>query len=85
MRRRDNSVAFLRHELGSTRTHCGLQTICVTVSGGVAAVGEAGLDEALKQADRALYQAKHEGRDRMMLAAGQGAGVHPIARRLNAA
>ena len=41
----------------------------VTVSGGVAVLGHGGLDEALKQADRALYQAKDGGRDQLALAA----------------
>jgi diguanylate cyclase (GGDEF)-like protein len=40
-----------------------------TISGGVAALGPHGLDAALKRADRALYQAKDQGRDRLMRAA----------------
>jgi diguanylate cyclase (GGDEF)-like protein len=40
-----------------------------TISGGVAALGSDGLDAALKLADTALYQAKNQGRDRLMRAA----------------
>jgi diguanylate cyclase (GGDEF)-like protein/PAS domain S-box-containing protein len=40
-----------------------------TISGGVAALGEEGLDAALKRADTALYEAKDQGRDRLMRAA----------------
>jgi diguanylate cyclase (GGDEF)-like protein/PAS domain S-box-containing protein len=41
----------------------------VTVSGGVAKVGDQGLVAALKSADEALYNAKRLGRDRLQLAA----------------
>jgi diguanylate cyclase (GGDEF)-like protein len=40
-----------------------------TISGGVAALGPDGLDAALKRADAALYQAKNQGRDRLIRAA----------------
>ena len=40
-----------------------------TISGGVAALGEDGLDAALKRADTALYAAKNQGRDRLIRAA----------------
>jgi len=43
--------------------------VTVTVSGGVARIGEGGLDAALKVADAALYRAKRGGRDRLALAA----------------
>ena len=43
--------------------------IRVTISGGVAVLGRAGLDAALNQADAALYRAKEAGRDRLALAA----------------
>jgi len=38
-----------------------------TVSIGVTMVGERGLEEALKEADQLLYQAKQEGRNRVMI------------------
>jgi len=41
----------------------------VTVSGGVGQIGPRGIDEALKNADVALYEAKRGGRDRFALAA----------------
>lgn len=41
----------------------------ITISGGVAAIGKRGIDAALKRADTALYQAKNQGRDRLMRAA----------------
>ena len=41
----------------------------MTVSGGVAVLGSEGLEAALKAADEALYRAKREGRDRLLLAA----------------
>jgi diguanylate cyclase (GGDEF)-like protein/PAS domain S-box-containing protein len=43
--------------------------IRITVSGGVAMLGETGIDAALKSADLALYQAKAGGRDQLALAA----------------
>lgn len=43
--------------------------IAVTVSGGVSLLGPRGIDEALKEADLALYSAKRGGRDQMALAA----------------
>ena len=41
----------------------------ITISGGVAALGKRGIDAALKRADTALYEAKNQGRDRLMRAA----------------
>lgn len=43
--------------------------IRVTMSGGVAELGEEGLETAIKRADEALYQAKASGRDQLALAA----------------
>lgn len=40
-----------------------------TISGGVAALGAGGLDAALTRADTALYEAKSQGRDRLLRAA----------------
>jgi diguanylate cyclase (GGDEF)-like protein/PAS domain S-box-containing protein len=59
----------LREEMGHTLTEVGSQVIGVTVSGGVSKLGPRGLEDALKQADRALYTAKRGGRDQMALAA----------------
>ncbi|WP_114229093.1 MULTISPECIES: sensor domain-containing diguanylate cyclase [Sphingomonas] len=59
----------LRTELAGSLTIVGEVAIRVTVSGGVAAVGRRGFSETLKAADRALYQAKHAGRDQLAIAA----------------
>jgi len=59
----------LRSQVASTAIRLGDRVIHVTVSGGVAVLGLDGLDQALKQADRALYQAKDGGRDQLALAA----------------
>ena len=59
----------LRCEVAKTAICVSDQIIRVTVSGGVAVLGPGGLDQALKQADRALYQAKDGGRDQLALAA----------------
>jgi diguanylate cyclase (GGDEF)-like protein len=59
----------LRKEIAGTPICVGDMIIQVTVSGGVAVLGPSGLDQALKQADRALYQAKDGGRDQLALAA----------------
>jgi diguanylate cyclase (GGDEF)-like protein/PAS domain S-box-containing protein len=58
-----------RSEMASTVTLAADSAITVTVSGGVAPIGEAGLDAALRSADQALYRAKAAGRDQMALAA----------------
>ena len=59
----------LREEFGRTVTEVGGIVITVTVSGGVALLGDQELEAALKQADQALYAAKRGGRDQMALAA----------------
>lgn len=59
----------LRSELGATIFRAGKSAINVTVSGGVAAVGADGIDEALRIADMALYRAKQAGRNQLTLAA----------------
>lgn len=59
----------LRAEVARTPICIGDRAIRVTVSGGVAMLRKRGLDVALKQADRALYQAKDGGRDQLALAA----------------
>ena len=59
----------LREEMAMALTEVGSDVIGVTVSGGVSMLGKRGLEEALKQADRALYTAKRGGRDQMALAA----------------
>lgn len=56
-------------EMARSNLQAGSLSIRVTVSGGVAAMGGGGLDEALKQADIALYRAKRNGRDQFALAA----------------
>lgn len=58
-----------REEMGQTLTEVGSQIIGVTVSGGVSMFGPRGLEDALKQADLALYTVKRRGRDQMALAA----------------
>ena len=47
----------------------GAEPVKVTVSGGVAELGEDGFEAAIKRADKAMYRAKARGRDRMSLAA----------------
>ena len=59
----------LRLEMAHTDLHVGSATVRVTVSGGVGQIGPRGIDEALKNADVALYEAKRGGRDRFALAA----------------
>jgi len=59
----------LRHEMAHTDLRVGSAMVRVTVSGGVGQIGPRGVDEALKNADIALYEAKRGGRDRFALAA----------------
>jgi diguanylate cyclase (GGDEF)-like protein/PAS domain S-box-containing protein len=59
----------LRMKLARTVVSVGTAHIQVTVSGGVAPLGAGGIDEAFPIADRALYQAKRNGRDQLALAA----------------
>ena len=59
----------LRAEISVRFALVGEEAIRVTISGGVAQLGEAGLDEALRRADVALYEAKNGGRDQLALAA----------------
>lgn len=59
----------LRAEMANTATRIDGNDIVVTVSGGVALVGDDGAEMALKQADLALYTAKRGGRDQMAVAA----------------
>lgn len=59
----------LRLELGSSIFRAGSHLVAVTVSGGVAELGEHGIDAALKIADMALYRAKQAGRNQLALAA----------------
>ena len=59
----------LRLRMAAMETLCGGARVRVTVSGGVTRLGAHGLRRALKEADEALYRAKREGRDRMLIAA----------------
>ncbi|MEO5972574.1 MAG: diguanylate cyclase [Sphingomicrobium sp.] len=59
----------LRVKIARTIVSAGTARIQVTVSGGVAPLGPGGIDEAFPIADRALYQAKRNGRDQLALAA----------------
>lgn len=59
----------LREEIAFQPFSCNGRDVPVTVSGGVATLGEGGMDEALQRADEALYRAKGNGRDQLRLAA----------------
>lgn len=59
----------LSPEIAGLRLFAAGEVFRVTVSGGVAELGHAGLSEALQAADKALYEAKNGGRDRLALAA----------------
>lgn len=59
----------LRQEMAATVTPFAGQQIAVTISGGVAPLGDGGVDFALRVADSALYRAKMNGRDQLALAA----------------
>ncbi|WP_246375965.1 ligand-binding sensor domain-containing diguanylate cyclase [Gluconacetobacter takamatsuzukensis] len=65
----DRMQALCR-SLGGTRTPAGMPELVVTVSAGIATAGENDTWQSLiARADRALYRAKAEGRDRVILAA----------------
>lgn len=59
----------LREDLAGSLTFVDGAAIQVTVSGGVAVIGEPGFDEALKEADAALYRSKQSGRNQLSIAA----------------
>jgi diguanylate cyclase (GGDEF)-like protein/PAS domain S-box-containing protein len=59
----------MRSEIADAATEVGRQYIRVTISGGVATLGQDGIDLAYKNADAALYRAKEGGRDQLYLAA----------------
>jgi diguanylate cyclase (GGDEF)-like protein/PAS domain S-box-containing protein len=59
----------LRREISASPLAYGAGPVWVTVSGGLSQLRAAGLDEAMKTADAALYQAKQSGRDRLAKAA----------------
>ncbi len=59
----------LREELSAMTTLFAGADIRVTISGGVARLGDGGPDFALRVADAALYRAKHNGRDQLSIAA----------------
>jgi diguanylate cyclase (GGDEF)-like protein/PAS domain S-box-containing protein len=60
----------LRRAVAAARTRVDGATISVTVSGGVAPYRDRQrVADVLRAADRALYRAKHDGRDRLALAA----------------
>ena len=59
----------IRVEMAETATFIGDMAVHVTISGGVAQIGKAGIDAALKAADDALYISKRNGRDQLSLAA----------------
>jgi diguanylate cyclase (GGDEF)-like protein len=67
-RRRADQIRRAFHQLGLSYQGKSLGTISVSI--GVAAYPDHGSDRAtlLRNADAALYRAKHEGRDRVMLA-----------------
>jgi diguanylate cyclase (GGDEF)-like protein/PAS domain S-box-containing protein len=59
----------LREQVAATPVPTSRGPIRVTISGGVAALDGRGIEAALKTADRALYKAKHCGRDQFRMAA----------------
>lgn len=68
----------LRGQLELQRIPVGEDTLCVTASFGVAATsGHETLNDLLASADRALYQAKHAGRNRVHMSDETSAAVTP--------
>ena len=59
----------LRRATAQIGFNAGSTIVPVTVSGGVGQIGFEGAEHALKIADRALYEAKRNGRDQLALAA----------------
>ncbi|MEO7564440.1 MAG: GGDEF domain-containing protein, partial [Sphingomicrobium sp.] len=59
----------IRAAVANTAFPTAAGSVRITLSGGVALLGSDGLDGALRRADRALYEAKAKGRDRLSLAA----------------
>lgn len=58
---------------------CGAQTLHLTASFGVAALTPGGeMDRALREADEALYRAKHEGRDQAVVFGPDRDGTTPV-------
>ena len=68
-RPRQVHLRAVRLELAGAIIFAGTSPVRITVSGGVAELGPNGIDQALKTADDALYQAKEDGRDRLTIAA----------------
>lgn len=58
----------LRTEIAQSVCMTAQGPVRITVSGGVAPLTLAGLDDALRRADEALYRAKRQGRDRLLQA-----------------
>ena len=58
----------LRNYLAAREIAIGQSCIRVTISVGVAQKGQGGAEEAIKEADKALYEAKQSGRNRVVLA-----------------
>jgi diguanylate cyclase (GGDEF)-like protein len=64
----DRLAAWVEERLDEVRRSVRVGGEPVTFSAGVAEVGDAGLDQALVEADVALYRAKEHGRDRVEVA-----------------
>jgi len=59
----------LRRETARTGFAAGSRSVPLTVSGGVGQIGSEGIEYTLKIVDRALYEAKRNGRDQFAIAA----------------